>query len=41
MVDLNSMAAFLVSLLKQRQQTVVVAESSAGGLLSTSLLPSL
>ena len=38
MADLNSMAVSLGSLLKQRQQTVAVAESSAGGLISASLV---
>ena len=38
MPDLNSMAASLGALLKQRQQTVGVAESSAGGLISASLV---
>ena len=38
MADLNSMAASLGALLKQRQQTVGVSESSAGGLISASLV---
>lgn len=38
MVELNSMAASVGALLKQSHQTVAVAESSAGGLISASLL---
>ena len=38
MADLNSMAASLGALLKQREQTVGVSESSAGGLISASLV---
>ena len=38
MTDLNSMAASVGALLKQNQQTIAVAESSAGGLISASLL---
>ena len=38
MTDLSSMAASLGALLKQRQQTVGVSESSAGGLISASLV---
>ena len=38
MTALNSMAASVGALLKQYQQTVAVAESSAGGLISASLL---
>lgn len=38
MPDLSSMAASVGELLKQRQQTIAVAESSCGGLLSASLV---
>ena len=38
MTDLNSMAAPVAELLKQFQQSVAVAESSAGGLISASLV---
>ena len=38
MTDLNSMAASVGALLKQHQQTVAVVESSAGGLISASLV---
>ena len=38
MPDLNSMAASVGALLKQSQQTVAVAESAAGGLISASLV---
>ena len=38
MTDLNSMAASVGALLKQHQQTVAVAESSCGGLISASLV---
>ena len=38
MQDLRSLSESVGSLLKQRQQTVAVAESSAGGLISASLL---
>ena len=38
MTDLNSMAASVGALLKQYQQTIAVAESAAGGLISASLL---
>ena len=38
MVDLNSMAASIGALLKQYRQSVAVAESSAGGLISASLV---
>ncbi len=38
MTDLNSMAASVGALLKQNQQTIAVAESSAGGLISASLV---
>ena len=38
MTDLISMAASVGSLLKQYQQTVAVAESSCGGLISASLV---
>ena len=38
MADLNTMAASVGALLKQHEQTVAVAESSAGGLISASLV---
>jgi nicotinamide-nucleotide amidase len=38
MPDLSSMAASVGELLKQRQQTIAVAESSCGGLISASLV---
>ena len=38
MASLNSMAASVGTLLKQHEQTVAVAESSAGGLISASLV---
>jgi nicotinamide-nucleotide amidase len=38
MTDLNTMGESVGALLKQHQQTVAVAESSAGGLISASLL---
>ena len=38
MTDLNSLAAPVAELLKQSQQNLAVAESSAGGLISASLL---
>ena len=38
MASLNSIAAPVGALLKQHEQTVAVAESSAGGLISASLL---
>ena len=38
MGDLNSMAASVATLLKQYQQTVAVAESSCGGLISAALV---
>ena len=38
MASLNSMAASVGALLKQHEQTVAVAESSAGGLISASLV---
>ena len=38
MADLTSMAASVGALLKQRQQTIAVAESSCGGLISASLV---
>ena len=38
MADLNSMAVSVGAVLKQYQQTVAVAESSAGGLISASLV---
>ena len=38
MTDLSSMATSLGALLKERQQTVGVSESSAGGLISASLV---
>ena len=38
MTDLNTMGESVGALLKQREQTVAVAESSAGGLISASLL---
>ena len=38
MTDLSSMAGAVGALLKQNGQTVAVAESSAGGLISASLL---
>lgn len=38
MADLSSMAATIGELLKQRQQTIAVAESAAGGLISASLV---
>ena len=38
MPDLSSMAASVGALLKQFQQTIAVAESSAGGLISASLV---
>ena len=38
MPDLSSMAASVGALLKQRQQTIAVSESSCGGLLSATLV---
>ena len=38
MPDLSSMAASVGALLKQRQQTIAVSESSCGGLISASLV---
>lgn len=38
MPDLTSLAASVASLLKESQQTVAVAESSAGGLISAALV---
>jgi PncC family amidohydrolase len=38
MPDLSSLAASVAALLKARQQTVAVAESSAGGLISAALV---
>ncbi len=38
MPDLTSMAASVGELLKQRQQTIAVSESSCGGLMSASLV---
>ena len=38
LTDLNTMAASVGSLLKQRQQTIAVSESSTAGLISASLL---
>ena len=38
MTDLNTMGASVGGLLKQHQQTIAVAESSAGGLISASLV---
>ena len=38
MPDLNSMAASVGELLKQRQQTIAVSESSCGGLISATLV---
>ena len=38
MPDLNSMAASVGALLKQREQSVAVTESSCGGLISASLV---
>jgi len=38
MPDLNSMAGAVGALLKQQQQTIAVAESSCGGLISASLV---
>ena len=38
MASLSSMAASVGALLKQHEQTVAVAESSAGGLISASLV---
>ena len=38
MADLSSMAASVGALLKQHRQTVAVAESAAGGLISASLV---
>ncbi len=38
MADLTSMAASVGALLKQREQTIAVAESSCGGLISASLV---
>ncbi len=38
MVDLGSMAQSVGALLKEREQTVAVSESSAGGLISAALL---
>lgn len=38
MTDLSSMAVSVGALLKKNQQTIAVAESSAGGLISASLL---
>ena len=38
MTDLNTMGESVGALLKQREQTIAVAESSAGGLISASLL---
>jgi nicotinamide-nucleotide amidase len=38
MTELSTMAATLGALLKQRQESIAVAESSAGGLISAALL---
>ncbi len=38
MTDLNSIAAPVAALLKQYQQSLAVVESSAGGLISASLV---
>ena len=38
MTELNSLAASVGTVLKQHQQTIAVAESSAGGFISASLL---
>lgn len=38
MADLNSMAGSVGALLKDRGQTIAVAESAAGGLISASLV---